>query len=239
MNTTANATLACGASPVMAHAIEEVRDMVSLAGALVLNIGTLTPAIVDSMLAAGEHANELEIPVILDPVGAGATILRTNSAKKLINELTISVVRGNASEVLSLMKVESATKGVDSVHEVGEAVETAMKLAKQLEITIAITGEIDLVTDGETIYRVANGDAAMASVTGMGCAATSIIGSFLAVDNNPLTAAATALAYFGLAGEKAAETASGPGSFQVAFLDALANLGEKDVEDGVRISVQD
>jgi hydroxyethylthiazole kinase len=238
MNYTANALLACGASPVMAHAPEEVEEMVSLAGALVLNIGTLTPYWVDSMLKAGKRANKLNIPVILDPVGSGATKLRTDSAKRLISEVSIKVVRGNASEVLSLAHEGSRTKGVDSLHTVDEAAEVALILSKELNTTLAITGKIDLITDGERIYRVSNGHELMSYFTGTGCTATVIIGAFLAVDPDPVTAATIALAYFGLAGEIAATKAQSPGSFQIAVLDALYTIDEKQMKEGAKIHSQ-
>jgi len=235
MNYTANALLACGASPVMAHAPEEVEEMVSFAGALVLNIGTLTLPWVDSMLIAGKRANELNIPIVLDPVGSGATKLRTESAKRLINELSVSVIRGNASEVLSLTQEGSRTKGVDSIHSVEEAADAALMLAKELNTTLAITGPIDLITDGERICKVLNGHELMGFVTGTGCTATAIIGAFLSVDNDPVNAAATALAYFGLAGEKGAAHSKGPGTFQIALIDALFAINEEQVRKGVRI----
>ncbi|MFB0521783.1 MAG: hydroxyethylthiazole kinase [Desulfatiglandales bacterium] len=235
MNYTANALLACGASPVMAHALEEVEEMVSFAGALVLNIGTLTPYWVDSMLKAGRRANELNIPIILDPVGSGATKLRTDSAKRLIDEVSIKVVRGNASEVLSLAHEGSKTKGVDSIHTVDEAADAALTLSKELNTTLAITGKIDLITDGERIYRVSNGHDLMGYCTGTGCTATVIIGAFLAVNPDPVTATTTALAYFGLAGEKAATKSHAPGSFQIAMLDALYTIDEKQLEQGAKI----
>lgn len=238
MNYTANALLACGASPVMAHASEEVEDMASFAGALVLNIGTLTPYWIDSMVKAGKRANELDVPIILDPVGSGATKLRTDSSKRLIDELAINVVRGNASEVLSLAHEGSRTKGVDSIHSVDEAVNAALILAKELNTTLAITGAVDLITDGERIYRVSNGHELMGYVTGTGCTATVIIGAFLAVDRDPVEATTTSLAYFGLAGEKAATEAKAPGSFMIAMLDALYTIDEKQMEKGAKISTQ-
>jgi hydroxyethylthiazole kinase len=238
MNYTANALLACGASPVMAHAAEEVEEMVSFAGALVLNIGTLTPYWIDSMIKAGKRANELNVPIILDPVGSGATRLRTDSAKRLIDELSIRVVRGNASEVLSLAHEGSKTKGVDSIHSVDEAADAALILAEELNTTLAITGVVDLITDGDRIFRVHNGHELMGYVTGTGCTATVIIGAFLAVDSVPVIATTTALAYFGLAGEKAAEKAKIPGSFQIAMLDALYTIDEKQIEEGAKIHTQ-
>jgi hydroxyethylthiazole kinase len=239
MNSTANALLACGASPVMAHAGEEVEEMVSLAGALVLNIGTLSPPWIEAMLKAGKRANALRIPVILDPVGAGATGLRTESAKRIIDTLSIHVIRGNASEILSLERGEpgSRTKGVDSVHTVDEATEAAKALAKELGTTLAITGAVDLITNGERTCRVLNGHEMMGYVTGTGCTATAIIGAFLAVETNPLDAATTGLSYLGLAGEKAATKTNGPGSFQVALLDALFEMDEEALRAGAKIQI--
>lgn len=237
MNYTANALLACGASPVMAHAPEEVREMVSLAGALVLNIGTLTPYWIDSMLKAGKKANEKNVPIILDPVGSGATALRTEAARRLINELNISVIRGNASEVLSLAGEGSQTKGVDSIHSVDQAKDAALILARELNTVLAITGKVDLVTNGNSVYRIHNGHELMGMVTGTGCTATVIIAAFLAVDKDPLEASATGLAYFGLAGELAAEKAQAPGSYQIAILDALYLINNDTLKKGARITL--
>jgi hydroxyethylthiazole kinase len=239
MNYTANALLACGAAPVMAHAAEEVEEMVSLAGALVLNIGTLSIPWIDAMIKAGKRANALHIPVILDPVGAGATALRTDSAKRLIEELSIQVIRGNASEVLSLSRERpgSRTKGVDSVHTVDQVAQMAVALAGELKTVLAVTGVVDLITDGKQTCRVMNGHEMMSHVTGTGCTATAIIGAFLAVEPHPLTAATTGLAYFGLAGEKAAAKASGPGTFQIALLDALYEMKEEELKAGARIQL--
>lgn len=235
MNYTANALLACGASPVMAHAEEEVEEMVSFAGALVLNIGTLTPYWINSMLKAGKRANELDIPIILDPVGSGATKLRTEAAKRLIDNLKIHVVRGNASEVLSLVHEGSRTKGVDAIHSVDEAADAAIVLARELDTTLAITGEVDLITDGVRVCKVYNGHELMGYVTGVGCAATALIGAFLSVDRDSVEAATTALAYFGLAGEKGAAGAKAPGSFQITLLDAIFSIDETTLQEGARI----
>jgi len=235
MNYTANALLACGASPVMAHAAEEVEEMVSLAGALVLNIGTLTPQWVEAMLRAGKKANALKVPIVLDPVGSGATRLRTDSAKRLARELSIQVVRGNASEVLSLAKKEVRTKGVDSLHSVEEAEGAAIALAKELKTTLAITGKVDLITDGKRICKVHNGHEMMGMVTGTGCTATVMIGAFLAVDPDPVEATTTALAYFGLAGEKAALHAKASGTYQIALLDALFSIDQEELCRGAKI----
>ena len=235
MNYTANALLAMGASPVMAHAPNEVEDMVSFAGSLVLNIGTLTDEWIASMIKAGKKATALGKPIILDPVGSGATALRTNSAKKIIEAAEISVIRGNASEILSLRHEKSRTKGVDSVHAVDEAAEAAKELARELDTTLAITGPVDLVTDGKQVVRISNGHPLMGYVTGTGCTATAAIGAFLSVDADPLSAAATALAYFGLAGEVAGEKASAPGSFMIQMIDALYTITPEKLREGCRI----
>jgi hydroxyethylthiazole kinase len=235
MNTTANALLAMGASPVMAHAPNEVEEMVSFAGALVLNIGTLTDPWVESMLKAGAKATALNKPVILDPVGSGATAMRTAAAKSIIGQTRVSVIRGNASEVLSLQRDDTKTKGVDSIHSVEDAAGAAKELAMQLETTLAITGPVDWVTDGKQVIRVANGHPLMGYVTGTGCTATAVIGAFLAVDSNPVSAAATALAYFGLAGETAGEGADAPGSFMVKLLDALYTITPQQLQAGSKI----
>ena len=237
MNSTANALLAMGASPIMAHSPEEVEELVGIAGALVLNIGTLTPFWVESMEIAGRRARSLKIPVILDPVGSGATRLRTDAAHRLINAAVPTVIRGNASEVLSLAKKGSRTKGVDSIHSVDDAAEAARILVKELKSTLAITGPVDLVTDGKREVRVSNGHPLMGYVTGTGCAATTTIAAFLAVDNDPVTATSTALALFGLAGEVAAETASAPGNFWIAMLDALYTVTPEMLSERAKIEV--
>jgi hydroxyethylthiazole kinase len=221
----------------MAHAPDEVEEMVGLAGALVLNIGTLTAEWVDSMLTAGKAAAARHIPVVLDPVGAGATALRTRSAGRIISDVRPQVVRGNASEVLSLRDASSKTKGVDSRHSVDDAAATAQALARELRATLAITGPVDLVTDGIRLARIANGHPLMGRVTGTGCTATATVAAFLAVDPDPLRAAATALAYFGLAGEVAARTHSAPGSFMIGLLDALYTISPEQLAAGCKIEL--
>jgi len=235
MNYTANALLAMGASPVMAHARNEVEEMVSYAGALVLNIGTLTADWIESMIIAGRKASEQKTPIILDPVGSGATTLRTDSAKKIIEQTNIDVIRGNASEILSLRHKDSKTKGVDSIHSVEDAAETAKILAKELKTILAITGPVDLVTNGDSALRVSNGHPLMGYVTGTGCTATVTIGAFLAIDENPVSATATALAFFGLAGEVASEKSSAPGSFMIEMINALYSISPEQLKDGCKI----
>lgn len=236
MNSTANALLACGASPVMAHAPQEVEQMVSFAGALVLNIGTLTLDWIDSMLLAAKKAKELSVPMVLDPVGSGATELRTTSCRRILDEAGVSLVRGNASEVLSLVDSDSQTKGVDSSHSVDQAAEAGKSLALALSTPVAITGAVDLITDGSRTARVANGHPLMTKVTGTGCTASAIIGAFLAVEPDIVDATAAALAFVGLAGEKAAAISNGPGSLQMNLLDAMYNITPDELEQGAKIS---
>ncbi len=231
MNETANATLALGALPVMAHAPEEVEEMVGHAGALVLNIGTLSSAWVDSMLLAGRAANAAGVPVVLDPVGAGATRYRTETAKRLLDEVDVTVLRGNAGEVATLVGVEAEMRGVESISADGEPAELARGAAKRLGLVASVTGAVDHVSDGERSVAVENGDAMMALVTGTGCMSTAITGCFLAVNRDrALEAAAEALVAFGLAGEDAARDAKGPGTFHANLYDALAALAPETID---------
>ncbi len=224
MNFSANVLLALGASPIMAHAKEEMEEMASIAGAVVLNIGTLSTPWIESMVLAGKTASALGKPVVLDPVGAGASKMRTQAALRIIDEAGVSVIRGNASEILALRQAGAKTKGVDSMHGVDEAAEVARDLAVSNQCVVAVTGEVDMVTDGKKTLHIANGHSMMRLVTGMGCSASSVMGAFLAVEKDRLAASAAALACFGLAGERAAEKAQAPGTFGVAFIDSLYEL---------------
>ena len=237
MNTTANVTLAIGASPIMAHAHEEMEAMSAFTSVLNLNIGTLTPYWIDSMIMAGKVAGKRGIPIVLDPVGSGATPLRTEGAKKILTEVPVTVIRGNASEVMSLFAKEEEIKirGVDSLETVDAVRHGAHGLAKDLNKVIAITGEVDFVTNGGSSVEVYNGHPMFGRVTGTGCAATTAISCFCAVEADPLVATACALGYYGLAGEEAARISSGPGSFQAALYDALYSLTEETMMERLRI----
>jgi hydroxyethylthiazole kinase len=237
MNETANATLALGALPVMAHAREEVEEMVALAGALVINIGTLSPHWVDAMLAAGKAANAGGVPVVLDPVGAGATRYRTDTARRILDEVKVSVLRANQGEVATLVGVEAEVRGVESIEAGGEPAELARAAARSLGLVASVTGPVDHVSDGKRVLAVANGHELLAAVSGTGCMSSSITGCFLAVKrNDPLEAAAEALAAFGVAGEDAAREAKGPGSFHVGLYDALAALDPDTLDARARIT---
>jgi len=236
MDVVANCLLAIGASPAMVHAEEEVEDFVAIAAALVINIGTLSPPWVAAMERAAARAGVLGKPWVLDPVGCGATPYRTRTAARLAG-LRPAVIRGNASEILALAGATSGpTKGVDSTHDAAEALAAGRALARELGTVVAITGAVDHVTDGERLLRVANGDPRMTKVTALGCAASAIVGAFLVVEPDPLAAAASGLALFGLAGERAAARAAGPGSLRVQIVDQLAALDEATVGQGVRIT---
>jgi hydroxyethylthiazole kinase len=237
MNETANAILALGALPVMAHAQEEVEEMVGLASALVINIGTLSPHWVDAMLTAGKAANARGIPVVVDPVGAGATRYRTETAKRLLDQVEVTVLRGNAGEVATLVGGEAEVRGVESIAAGGDPAELAREAARALNVVASVTGPVDHVSDGETVLAVANGHELLATVSGTGCMSTAITGCFAAVKRDrPLEAAAEALAAFGVAGEDAAVEARGPGSFHAALYDALFNLDPATLADRARIS---
>jgi hydroxyethylthiazole kinase len=237
MNETANATLALGALPVMAHAQDEVEEMAAIAGALVLNIGTLSPHWVDAMLLAGRVANERGIPVVLDPVGAGATTYRTETAKKILDELDVTVLRGNAGEIATLVGVDAEVRGVESIATGGDPADLARRAGRQLGVVASVTGVVDHVSDGETVISIANGHPLMATITGTGCMSSALTGCFLAVNRaDPLNAAAEALVAFGAAGEDAAQGAKGPGSFHVALYDALAALDPATLDERARNS---
>ena len=237
MNETANATLALGALPVMAHAREEVEEMVGLASALVLNIGTLSPHWVEAMLLAGKAANAGGVPVVLDPVGAGATRYRTETARRILGEVDVAVLRGNQGEVATLVGVAAEVRGVESIGGGGEPTELARTAAETLGVVASVTGPVDHVSDGSSMLTVANGHELLAAVTGTGCMASAMTGCFLAVKRDaPLEAAAEALAAFGVAAEDAARDARGPGSFHVGLYDALANLDPGTLDSRAKIS---
>ncbi|MCE5245036.1 MAG: hydroxyethylthiazole kinase [Syntrophobacteraceae bacterium] len=235
MNFTANALLSLGASPVMAHAPEEMEEMVRLADALVINIGTLSSGWVRSMHLAAKAAGNDSTPVVLDPVGAGATRFRTETARELTARNRISIIRGNASEIHALAGGSSQTRGVDSAECPDDAASSASELARHSGTVVAATGPVDFVTDGVRSVRIANGHSLMGRVTGTGCAASAITGAFAAVEPDPFVAAVGALVCFGIAGESAARSNPGPGSFHVLLLDALDALTADDIRERAKI----
>jgi hydroxyethylthiazole kinase len=239
-NFTANGLLAIGASPVMAYAKEEVAEMARAADALVLNIGTLNADNVESMIIAGKAANAANTPVILDPVGAGATSFRTASIQRILQEVKITLLRGNAAETANVAGMKAKIKGVDSVSSLEDHAGIAVKASKIIGAPVCITGEKDVVTDGQTVYYVGNGHPIMTKVTGAGCLLSSVLAAFIAVEQDVLLAAAAGLAAYGIAAEKVVHNKPdiGPGSFQTAFLDELSRIDVEDVKKYKKIEEQ-
>jgi len=231
MNNTANALLALGASPVMAHAENEVAEMCGIAGALVINIGTLSDPWIATMIKAAQAAENKGIPLVLDPVGAGATLYRTDTARELIHRFKPGIIRGNGSEILALGDPGAATKGVDSTSTADQALDTARTLNRDHGSTVCISGKIDLIVHSDQVIQIKNGHAMMPRVTGLGCTATALCGAFAAVNPDLIQAAAHAMAVMGIAGEMAGAEAFGPGSFQVRFLDALYRMSDSDIQE--------
>ncbi len=235
VNDCANITICAGGAPVMADAPEEVAEMAAVAGALVLNIGTLNAAQVESMILAGGMANDRKIPVILDPVGAGATRFRTETVQRLMDELTVSVLKGNAGEIGVLAGAGGKVRGVDSHGLAGDVVSIAKDYAKSARLVVSVSGSTDIVTDGKRALLVENGHPLMGSISGTGCMAASVTGAFCAVSDDPLKASAAALAAFGIAGERAAAGAQGPFTFKTALFDELAGLTPAALAQGAKI----
>ena len=235
VNDCANITICAGGAPVMAHAPDEVEEMVQYAGALVLNIGTLDQAQIESMLLVGKAAGRQDIPIILDPVGAGATTLRTDTARKLMAELPISVLKGNAGEIGVLAGVDARVRGVDSGGLSGDPVSIAREYAERSDMIVVMSGVTDIISDGKQVLLVENGHPMMGAISGTGCMAASVTGVFAASGKDLVTTSAAALATFGLAGERAATFAKGPGSFKVALFDAMALLTPDDLAQSARI----
>ncbi|MDZ5473904.1 hydroxyethylthiazole kinase [Bacillus sp. 31A1R] len=230
-NFTANGLLALGASPVMAYAAEEVADMAKIAGALVLNMGTLHSQVVESMMIAGKSANQSGVPVIFDPVGTGATPYRTETARRIINEIEIAVIRGNAAEIANISGENWDIKGVDAGNTKGNIRELAQKTAKKLNTIVIITGKDDVVSNGDQTYIVRNGHSLLTKVTGTGCLLTSVVGAFASVETDYMLASVAALTTYGVAAEMAAKRTAtlGPGSFQIEFLNQLSLITEDDL----------
>lgn len=235
MNNTANALLAIGASPVMIHAEEEVEDMAAIASALVINIGTMSAPWVRGMFKAFAKAVSKGVPVIIDPVGAGATPYRTETIRELISAGRPTIIRGNASEIMALTDDRLKTRGVDSTAASDEALHAAQSISEKHQCAVCISGAVDYIVEDNRIMKVANGHPMMTKVTGLGCTASAVCGAFATVEKDPLAAAAKAMAVMGIAGEMAALKSPGPGSLQMNFLDILYNLSENEISKYLRI----
>ncbi|MBF8982772.1 hydroxyethylthiazole kinase [Lutibacter sp. B2] len=226
-NICADVTLAIGASPVMASAPIEVADMLKLSSALVLNIGTCTPESIKAMLIAGKTANENNIPIVLDPVGVGATPFRYESVMKLLDQLKITVIKGNLSEIKCIAGLNTKSRGVDSVDLDDHSPGIATKLATQLDCIIAITGKEDIISDGDHTYILDNGHILLTKITGTGCMTSSLIGSFLGANKNTLISAIAGISTMSIAGEIASKRMNkldGSGSFKRYLMDAIYNM---------------
>lgn len=244
MNFNANALLALGAAPVMAHAEEEVRDMVGIAQALVLNIGTLEPDWIRAMQLALAAARERGIPVVLDPVGAGATPYRNAALAELLQAGSPTIVRGNASEIMSLAGLAVRTRGVDSAASSLEAVDAARNLARELGAVVCVSGADDHVVDGSGRWAtLSNGHPWMTRVTGVGCSASALVGAFAAVQPDAWRATLAAMAYLGVVGETAVErvqaAGAGVGRLQTELLDGLQLLERDDFLGRLRLQLND
>lgn len=242
----ANAVLAVGGSPIMADDLGEVCDITSIAGALVINMGTLNERTIASMLCAGKHANRIGCPVILDPVGAGASTLRNETLAQLLREIRFSVIRGNSSEIRAVSAGSGTTRGVDAdardaidAENLDAAVSFARTLAAKLDTVIAISGAIDLVCSAERAYVIQNGHPMMARITGSGCMSTAVIGAFVGANReNVLDATACAVCTMGLSGQRAAQCATGTGTFRTALIDELSRMDESILKEGIRCEIR-
>lgn len=238
VNDCANIVLALGGSPVMTDDIREVEDMVSISSALVINIGAVDPHISEAMLIAGKKAKELDVPVILDPVGVGSTTFRTDFTQKILEEMKISVICGNMSEIKVLAGVKTKVKGVDSTDTTIGGEEIAEKLALKYKCIVAATGKQDIITSGKETYVVKNGHEMLSKVTGTGCMCTSLIGTYSAVNSNFLNSAVAGVLTMGLAGEKAFKNLKkdeGTGTFRVRIIDSVSNLTKEEILQNAKI----
>jgi hydroxyethylthiazole kinase len=236
MNNTANALLALGASPIMAHAHPEVEELVELVGALVINIGTLDEYWVDSMMLAAKMANATGKPWVLDPVGAGASSYRNETLAELLHH-NPTIIRGNASEILSLARINITSKGVDSSNSAEEAIEAGQGLSHDTGAVVCISGQNDYVILKDKVTKIENGHHLMGKITGMGCTATAIIGAFAAVVDNPYDATVSAMTVLGIAGQLASEMAAGPGTMQMYIYDCLYQIADTDITNLAKVSL--
>lgn len=227
MDFIANGLLSLGASPVMSKAPQEIGDLLQLASTVVINLGTLDEKFIALCEYACRIANQLNKPIILDPVGAGASHYRTQTNLKLINDYDIAIIRGNASEVMSLSGVSMKTKGVDSTAQSNLAIESAQTLASRYGAVIAVSGKTDIIVDDHHIRQLTYGSPLMPLITGTGCLLSAIVATFHAIEKNRFTASVLATAFYGICGEKAAKSASGPAAFKVKFLDELYFMPEE------------
>lgn len=249
VNDVANVLLACGGSPIMSDEAEDVEDITSVCGGLNINIGTLHKTSIEGMFRAGKKANELEHPVLLDPVGAGASALRTNTALGLMKELKLSVIRGNISEIKTLALGSGTTKGVDAdvadavtEESLDEAVAFVKKFAEETGTIIAVTGAIDLVSDGKICYVIRNGRPEMGKITGTGCQLSGMMTAYVTANpDHPLEAAAAAVCVMGLAGEigwSRMQEGDGNATYRNRIIDSIYNMTGEELEKGAKYEIR-
>lgn len=242
VNDCANAVLGIGASPIMADDIAEAADITAISSALVINIGTLNYRTVEAMLASAKKANEIGVPVVFDPVGAGASLLRNETTQKILSKVKISVLRGNMSEIAFVAGLNATTKGVDASDKdinSNDGVDMAISVAKKLRCVVAITGVIDIISDGQHVVKISNGHKMLSNVTGTGCMTTALVGSFCgATTEDYFSAAIGGVVSMGIAGEIAFEKAggNGTGSFHIAIIDAISQLNNNIIVERAKIN---
>jgi hydroxyethylthiazole kinase len=239
MNDCANITLHIGGSPVMAYAPEEVEEMVSHAHSLVLNIGTLTNDKVRSMILAGQQANRNKIPVLFDPVGVGATAMRAEATKRILHEVNVSIIKGNAGEISVLAGMDATVRGVESAGTAGDFLKTTLKLAQKFNCTVIMTGKTDWISDGVRAYSVHNGHSMMGCLTGTGCMAGSLVAAFAGVLDDPVLAALSGMVCFGVAAELAAASEQAPASFKKTLFDEVYALDKDKIHSLARVTTMD
>ena len=231
VNDCANAILAIGASPIMADDNAEVEEIVSISSTLVINLGTLNQRTIASMIMAGKKANELNIPVVLDPVGAGASKLRSQTTQQILSQVDIAVIRGNLSEISFLAGFKASTKGVDTAKadEKNDTVTIAKAVSNRYSCVVGITGKVDVISDGIRVTKIANGHKLLSKVTGTGCMTSALVGSFCGITRDYYTATVAGIAAMGISGEVAFERvgAMGTGSFHINIIDVLSNMNSK------------
>ncbi|PSU64053.1 hydroxyethylthiazole kinase [Photobacterium phosphoreum] len=234
MNNTANALLAIGASPIMAHSRQEMAEMMQISGSLVINIGTLDSEWIERMLFAVEQANANNKPIILDPVGCGASVLRTQTARTLAAKANNLIIRGNASEIIALAGEVSQTKGVDALDSSDTALTAAQVLVTQYHANVVISGEVDYIVTASQTISLSNGHHMMPYVTGMGCSLTALTGAFAAIGE---TSGLAATAIYAIAGEIAAAQSAGPASLQLNIIDGLYQISAEQICQRLNIDV--
>lgn len=236
INDCANITLAIGGSPLMSFCIEEIEEIIGFSSSVVLNIGTMDSSMKNMAIEVGKIANKLKKPIVLDPVGVGATKARKDLVNSLLKEVKFSVIKGNVAEIKSILNIESLSRGVDSLEKDSKIEELVKIASKKFKSIIAITGEVDYIGDEEIVFKVNNGHKFMSLVTGTGCMISSLIGAFLGGENSPLISAIGGVVSMGISGELAQKKFVGTGTMKVDIIDNISNLNEDIIRKNQKIS---